>query len=176
MHVQVPAKDVRAHGGLTPLLYVPAQQYKAHERSRESIELAFDAILQKKYKLRHKYGFRPPVTGRKTDLAGDEEVCSCSIIGEFIWCHRCDVVMYQQCLSRSSLSPEQLGTCATCYSFQACCSHLWCLCAAAEAGAALKGALDSYSCLKAGEETSRSASSRNSRGLVTLSVSCPRRG
>jgi hypothetical protein len=51
-----------------------AQQYKAHERSRESIELAFDAILQKKYKLRHKYGFRPPVTGRKTDLAADEEV------------------------------------------------------------------------------------------------------
>jgi hypothetical protein len=50
------------------------QQYKQHERSRESIELAFDSILQKKYKLRHKYGFRPPATGRKTDLAGDEEV------------------------------------------------------------------------------------------------------
>lgn len=50
------------------------QQYKAHERSRESIELAFDAILQKKYKLRNKYGFRPPSTGRKTDIAGDEEV------------------------------------------------------------------------------------------------------
>jgi hypothetical protein len=54
------------------LCYV--QQYKAHERSRESIELAFDSILQKKYKLRHKYGFRPPATGRKTDLAADEEV------------------------------------------------------------------------------------------------------
>ncbi len=51
-----------------------AQQYKQHERSRESIELAFDSILQKKYKLRHKYGFRPPATGRKTDLAADEEV------------------------------------------------------------------------------------------------------
>lgn len=36
--------------------------------------MAFDDILQKKYKLRNKYGFRPPSTGRKTDVEGDEEV------------------------------------------------------------------------------------------------------
>jgi hypothetical protein len=62
---------------VAPSLHV--QQYKAHERSRESIELAFDSILQKKYKLRHKYGFRPPATGRKTDLAADEEVLTPSV-------------------------------------------------------------------------------------------------
>ena len=47
------------------------QEYKEHERSREAIELAFDAILQQKMKTRHKYGFRPPRSGRKTDVAGD---------------------------------------------------------------------------------------------------------
>lgn len=47
--------------------------------------MAFDTILQKKYKLRHKYGFRPPVTGRKTDLAGDEEVPLTFIAGKRSW-------------------------------------------------------------------------------------------
>ena len=50
------------------------QTYKAHERSRESIEMAFDTILQEKMKVRHKQGFRPPKRGRKTDLEGDAEV------------------------------------------------------------------------------------------------------
>ncbi|CAK0785544.1 hypothetical protein CVIRNUC_008754 [Coccomyxa viridis] len=45
--------------------------YKAHERSRESIEMAFDTILQEKMKVRHKQGFKPPKRGRKTDLEGD---------------------------------------------------------------------------------------------------------
>ncbi len=51
-----------------------AQTYRAHEASREAIELAFDAILQEKMKARAKYGFRPPRTGRKTDAAGDDLV------------------------------------------------------------------------------------------------------
>ena len=50
------------------------QTYRAHEASREAIELAFDAILQEKMKVRAKYGFRPPRTGRKTDAAGDDLV------------------------------------------------------------------------------------------------------
>ena len=74
--------DAFTHCGTFMLSGLPSafflQQYKQHERSREAIEGAFDTILQKKYKLRHKYGFRPPVTGRKSDLAGDEEV-GCSL-------------------------------------------------------------------------------------------------
>ena len=50
------------------------QTYKAHERSRESIEMAFDTILQEKMKVRHKQGFKPPKRGRKTDLEGDAPV------------------------------------------------------------------------------------------------------
>jgi len=50
------------------------QTYKSHERSRESIEMAFDTILQEKMKVRHKMGFRPPKRGRKTDLDGDAPV------------------------------------------------------------------------------------------------------
>ena len=50
------------------------QTYRAHEASREAIELAFDAILQEKMKVRAKFGFRPPRTGRKTDAAGDQLV------------------------------------------------------------------------------------------------------
>ncbi|KAK9817257.1 hypothetical protein WJX72_011944 [[Myrmecia] bisecta] len=46
-------------------------QYKAHGPSREAIEMAFDSILGDKMKVRHKYGFKPPRTGRKTDAAGD---------------------------------------------------------------------------------------------------------
>lgn len=52
------------------------QEYKEHERSREAIELAFDAILQQKMKTRHKYGFRPPRSGRKTDVAGNAVGCA----------------------------------------------------------------------------------------------------
>ena len=50
------------------------QTYKGHEKSRESIEMAFDTILQEKMKVRHKQGFKPPKRGRKTDLEGDPEV------------------------------------------------------------------------------------------------------
>lgn len=52
------------------------EQYKEHEPSRESIELAFDSILQSSIKFRHKYGFRPPKTGRRTDATGDPEKIS----------------------------------------------------------------------------------------------------
>jgi ATP-dependent HslUV protease ATP-binding subunit HslU len=41
---------------LTPL----KQTYKRHERSREAVELAFDAILKEKMKERQALGFRPP--------------------------------------------------------------------------------------------------------------------
>ena len=41
------------------------EQYKGHEPSRESIELAFDSILGSSIKFRNKYGFRPPKTGRR---------------------------------------------------------------------------------------------------------------
>ena len=58
----------------THRLVCGAQTYQAHERSRESIEMAFDTILQEKMKVRHKQGFRPPKRGRKTDLEGDAEV------------------------------------------------------------------------------------------------------
>jgi hypothetical protein len=51
---------------------VPVQEYKEHERSRESIELAYEAILQQNMHARHKYGFKPPRTGRKTDMAADQ--------------------------------------------------------------------------------------------------------
>ena len=51
-----------------------AQQYQSHDPSREAIELAYEAILGQDMKARQKYGFRPPTTGRKTDLAGDELV------------------------------------------------------------------------------------------------------
>ena len=51
-----------------------AQQYRGHEHSRESIELAYDRILQEKMNVRHKHGFKPVRTGRKTDVQGDAEV------------------------------------------------------------------------------------------------------
>lgn len=47
------------------------EQYKAHEPSRESIELAFDDILQEKMKVRHKFGFRPPQRGKRGEAQGD---------------------------------------------------------------------------------------------------------
>lgn len=50
------------------------QEYKAHEKSRESIEMALDEILKQKMKIRHKYGFRPPKSGRRTDVEGDPTV------------------------------------------------------------------------------------------------------
>lgn len=56
------------------------EQYKQHEPSRESIELAFDSILQTSIKFRHKFGFKPPKTGRRTDASGDPE--KISIIGK----------------------------------------------------------------------------------------------
>jgi hypothetical protein len=52
------------------------EQYKGHEPSRESIELAFDSILQSSIKFRHKYGFKPPKTGRRSDVSGDAEKIS----------------------------------------------------------------------------------------------------
>ncbi len=50
------------------------QQYRGHEHSRESIELAYDRILQEKMNVRHKHGFKPVRTGRKTDVQGDADV------------------------------------------------------------------------------------------------------
>lgn len=50
------------------------QEYKAHGRSREAIEMAFDEILKQKMKVRHKYGFKPPKTGRRTDVEGEPTV------------------------------------------------------------------------------------------------------
>lgn len=50
------------------------QEYKAHDKSRESIEMALDEILKQKMKIRHKYGFKPPKSGRRTDVAGDPTV------------------------------------------------------------------------------------------------------
>lgn len=47
------------------------EQYRHHERSREAIEMAFDTLLQEKMRSRQKYGFKPPRTGRKTDLEED---------------------------------------------------------------------------------------------------------
>ena len=52
------------------------QTYKAHERSREAIELAYDSILQEKMKVRHKFGFQPPQRGRRRDLQADPLVSS----------------------------------------------------------------------------------------------------
>jgi len=50
------------------------QEFKAHGRSREAIEMAFDAILKQKMKVRHKYGFKPPKSGRRSDVEGDPTV------------------------------------------------------------------------------------------------------
>lgn len=47
------------------------EQYNRHEPSRESIELALDAILQEKMKVRHREGFRPPTRGRRGEAQGD---------------------------------------------------------------------------------------------------------
>ncbi len=48
-----------------------SQTYKSHERSREAIEFAYEAILKQDMKRRQKYGFKPPKLGRKTDLDAD---------------------------------------------------------------------------------------------------------
>lgn len=50
------------------------EQYSWHEPSKEAIELAFDDIIQEKLRSRHKHGFRPPKTGRKTDMRADTRV------------------------------------------------------------------------------------------------------
>lgn len=50
------------------------QEFKAHDKSRESIEMALDEILKQKMKIRHKYGFKPPKSGRRTDVEGDPTV------------------------------------------------------------------------------------------------------
>ena len=55
------------------------QEYKAHDRSREAIEMALDEILKQKMKIRHKYGFKPPKSGRRTDVQGDPTV-SCILV------------------------------------------------------------------------------------------------
>jgi len=49
------------------------EQYKWHEASRESIEMSFEKILALKMADRHKHGFRPPSTGRKSDVQGEAE-------------------------------------------------------------------------------------------------------
>ena len=61
------------------------QEFKAHDKSRESIEMALDDILKQKMKIRHKYGFKPPKSGRRTDVEGDPTVshthsfiCACN--------------------------------------------------------------------------------------------------
>lgn len=46
-------------------------QYRWHEASRESIELAYEKILNEKMRVRHRLGFRPPKRGKKTDVEGD---------------------------------------------------------------------------------------------------------
>ena len=50
-----------------------AQAYKRHERSREAIELAYEAILSQDMKKRQKYGFKPPKLGRRTDADAEPE-------------------------------------------------------------------------------------------------------
>ena len=52
------------------------QAYRHHERSRESIELAFEKILKTSLKNREKFGFQPPKTGRRSDRKGVELVQS----------------------------------------------------------------------------------------------------
>ena len=42
--------------------------------------MAFDAILKQKMKVRHKYGFKPPKSGRRTDVEGDVTVRSCPLL------------------------------------------------------------------------------------------------
>ena len=46
-------------------------QYRTHDPSREAIELAFDDILHQTMKARHKFGFKPPQRGKRSDAAGD---------------------------------------------------------------------------------------------------------
>ena len=36
--------------------------------------MALDEILKQKMKIRHKYGFKPPKSGRRTDVEGDPTV------------------------------------------------------------------------------------------------------
>ena len=61
-------------------LYIASlvQEFKAHDKSRESIEMALDEILKQKMKIRHKYGFKPPKSGRRTDVEGDPTVSQVS--------------------------------------------------------------------------------------------------
>jgi len=47
------------------------EQYRWHEPSRESIELAFDSILNERYKTRNKLGFRPVRLGRRGQVLND---------------------------------------------------------------------------------------------------------
>jgi len=57
----IPRKGCKPEGACS-------QTYKSHERSREAIEFAYEAILKQDMKRRQKYGFKPPKLGRKTDL------------------------------------------------------------------------------------------------------------
>eukprot|EP00877_Chromochloris_zofingiensis_P009418 jgi/Chrzof1/472/Cz01g17020.t1 len=50
------------------------EQYKLHEPSKDAIELAFDTVLQEKLKRRHKFGFKPPKTGSRKDVVGEERI------------------------------------------------------------------------------------------------------
>lgn len=49
------------------------EQYKWHEPSRESIELAYDQIIKEKMQARQKFGFKPPRTGRRKDAIGEPD-------------------------------------------------------------------------------------------------------
>ena len=57
--------------GMLTRVHPATQTYKRHERSREAIELAYDAILQQKMRVRHRLGFQPPQRGKKRDAQGD---------------------------------------------------------------------------------------------------------
>lgn len=52
------------------------EQYRDHDPSREAVELALDAILTERYKVRHRDGFRPPRRGRKGEAEGDAPTLS----------------------------------------------------------------------------------------------------
>ena len=79
------------------------QQYRGHEHSRESIELAYDRILQEKMNVRHKHGFKPVRTGRKTDVQGDAEVRISFSSGDSITLHPLDDLAIQLTLDTSQM-------------------------------------------------------------------------
>ena len=63
-----------AHSMAAALMILHVQEFREHGRSREAIEMAFDEVLKQKMKSRHRYGFQPPKSGRRTDVQGDPVV------------------------------------------------------------------------------------------------------